>query len=806
MMRQCVTCLICVGWLGAALFAAEKPPVTVHVMAQTPMDVLKFRQYDPDTIKTAEITYRQVIPCLEKAQDFTFMAGQVPLLEPLGTLQPDLWKRMTQLSREGRIAMAGRGFVRFAGIGPCGESIVRQFLNGSGFFKAQFGAQSRVCWRVGAGAHPATLPQILKQCGMDSCFIGTGGKPGISAWTGLDGTRILLVKPVVVSDPSAFSDAVGTALKEYGHGHAAVLVNQDAWTPKKVEALKQALSARGKAGRFSHADAFAAALNKTDKNALPQVKGSLQHALPGVYTSVSAIKNGNRTAENLLLTAERFAAVASRYQPYPASSLRMAWGMTLFNQYHAVFGGSLVPAAAENALELYDQVERLTKPLFDEVLKGLAAHMDTRGMTAPVVVFNPLSWERDGIVQVPAPPGDAPWLVRDVEGRLLRTQVVYDAERQVKNLLFVARQMPPFGYRLYSLVPAPKVFESPCRTDATILETPGFKAVFHATQGDLTQVTDKTLGWDLLTGKGNQITVQEDLGDANGRIALTGRTFPLGPVTRMEVLEKGPVRVGMRIYNNIIGEYTTLVREIYLVDGLPWVDCRTHIAWNGQQKMVRTGFPLAVGAKTATWSLPFGSESHPNDGAERGALKWVDVSGEERGVALLNGNRHGYAVQGNVIRLSLLRSPVWPAHNDESGNHSTAYALYPHVGDCHAGKVWRRAWEYNIPLIAVPVKVHAGALPAQTSFFWLSQPNVMIAACKQAEDGQGIVLRLVEMEGRNTPVTLHSYWFLRGAFEADCLEQVQKKLPTQGDALQLNFKAHEIKTVVLKNWGFAPVR
>ena len=50
------------------------------------------------------------------------------------------------------------------------------------------------------------------------------------------------------------------------------------------------------------------------------------------------------------------------------------------------------------------------------------------------------------------------------------------------------------------------------------------------------------------------------------------------------------------------------------------------------------------------------------------------------------------------------------------------------------------------------------------------------------------------------------HWFLRNAFEVNLLEEGETELRAEGDTVTLSFRPHEIKTVLLKQWGYAPLR
>ncbi len=801
-----VVFLLCFG-AKTMLPAAESgdSPASIGFISQSQIPIAGLQRYDPETIEyCAKKALERAVENVQSIPGYFFSVSQVPLLEPIEERYGALWKDLTAQVKAERIEIAGAGFVSFEGAMTCGEAIVRQFLYGKRYFKEKFNRDISTCWQIGAQTHPASLPQILKGCEIDTYYLQHGSSQRLFSWKGIDGSTVLTVRPY----EAAGSGDAAKLLESIKEPYAAVLAGPGGFTggldKNSIQKFQQRFAPYNGKASFLRAAAFAGKVQKQTQP-LPVVSGTLASPRSGIYTTLCKLKEGNRSAENLLLTLEKFAAVSTRYQPYPGEEINKAWGYTLFNQFHGILGGTLIPAAYEDSLELYAQVDRIAKPVLDEALRGLLAHIDTRGFAIPIVVFNPLSWVRDGLVSIPAPDADKVWMLRDIEGRILRTQYITSPQTDRGELLFVAEKLPPFGYRLYSLIPSPQNVSNPCSTQVDSIETPHFKVGFSPATGDITQITAKDFLWEVLTGKGNKIRILEDRGDSNGAMDLTGTVLELGPIMNMEVIEKGPVRVGIRIRNKLLGEHTVFVREIYLVDGLPWIDFKTHIEWNSQKRLVKAAFPVAIGAKESIWNIPYGSVKRTNDGTEHAALKWVDINDGKRGVSLLTMNRYGADVAGNVLRLSLLRSPTWPSHSDEGGNHLAAYALYPHLGDASDGKTWQKGYEYNIPLIAIPARSHSGSLPPQTSFFWSTQNNIMVSSVKPAEDGNGIVLRMVEMEGRKTDTTLRSHWYLRSVFETNLLEKGEKERETDGASVKLTFTPYEIKTIRLKNWGYAPL-
>ena len=97
----------------------------------------------------------------------------------------------------------------------------------------------------------------------------------------------------------------------------------------------------------------------------------------------------------------------------------------------------------------------------------------------------------------------------------------------------------------------------------------------------------------------------------------------------------------------------------------------------------------------------------------------------------------------NVMRLTLLKSPIFPDTEGDQGQHEFTYALLPHEGDWFEGNTVREAWALNNPLRAVPQ--HAPV--PKCSLFRLSADHVTIDAVKKSEDSNRIVLRIHEFAG-----------------------------------------------------------
>jgi len=67
----------------------------------------------------------------------------------------------------------------------------------------------------------------------------------------------------------------------------------------------------------------------------------------------------------------------------------------------------------------------------------------------------------------------------------------------------------------------------------------------------------------------------------------------------------------------------------------------------------------------------------------------LGLEGIGTGDKALNDSKYGWDCHDNVLRLSLLRSPVWPDSLADRGRHHFRFAIYPHAGDWRAARTER---------------------------------------------------------------------------------------------------------------------
>ncbi len=196
----------------------------------------------------------------------------------------------------------------------------------------------------------------------------------------------------------------------------------------------------------------------------------------------------------------------------------------------------------------------------------------------------------------------------------------------------------------------------------------------------------------------------------------------LDMVDSVQVAEHNSLRAVIRVTRH--WQASTFVEDITLYNGLPRVDVVMDIDWHERHKLLKAAFPLAASSAQATYEIPYGSIERPttrNNNVEDAkfevpALRWADLGDEKNGFSLINESKYGYDAKGNVLRLSLLRSPTSPDPEADQGRQHFSYALYPHAGSWKEALTVRQGYDFNYRLAAMQVLPHAGKLAGQLPF------------------------------------------------------------------------------------------
>ena len=753
-----------------------------------------------ETRRKAARTFSTAATLLEREPDYRFAASQAAQFEWIRDEHPGLWRRLREHVDAGRFDVVGSMWVEPDCNIPSGESLVRQIVHGKRFFQEELGVDTRGLWLPDVFGYSAALPQILVQADIDwfltqkISWNDTNRFPHHTFWwEGIDGTRIFTHFPPAdtytgnLSVASLLHGEARFAQREqrdlsiylYGYGDGGGGPDQD-----MVERLKRLGDVAG-VGRVESTpaeDALARIRAEGDDAELPVWVGELYLEFHrGTYTTHAAVKRGNRELEGALRSAELWALAARDLVGHdtPADALDRAWKTLLLHQFHDILPGTSIHWVYCDTLADYADVREAAGAVERAALEALAARVDAGGAERPVLVTNPVGFDRDEVVEI--------------DGTLERVRV------------------PACGWTVHDRARPLPSSDPPVTCGDRFMDN-GLLRVEWDEAGLLRSVRHAGTGRDAIApgATANRLQLMDDHPTPWDAWDIDRASFDtavdLVELEHLAWVEQSEMRGSVRVERRFGS--SRIVQEIRLTQGSPRLEIHSEVDWHETHKLLKVAFPLDVHASTARHEIQFGHVERPThantswDAArfETCAHTWVDLSEDGFGVALLNDGKYGHDVSGNVVRLSLLRSPTWPDPEADRGRHRFAYALLPHAGPPTTAGVIAQAHAFNAPLGARALEPGGAAdLPARHSLLAALEPGVVVAAVKAADDGDGRIVRLHEAFGGRRVARLRSPGITR-ADRVDLLERPTEgaAVPVVDGAFELALRPFELVTLRLR--------
>jgi alpha-mannosidase len=803
-----------------------------------------------ETVEVVRNTFQSALNLMREYPDFKFTMSSARTYEWMEEKYPDLFKEIKQRVQEGRWEVVGGMWVEPDLNMPAGESLVRQILVGKRYFQKTFGVDVKIGWNPDSFGYNRQLPQIYKKSGMDYFVTQkllwahefTTFPYKLFWWQAPDGSRLLTYFPhdyaadidgeKMATDLSIWAPSMyGAKLTDtpemmhlYGvgdHGGGPTRTMLDNATSLTSPDVVYPRFEFGTAKGF-----FEDLEKKLPDMQVPTWNDELYFQYHrGVFTTQAETKRRIRRSEELLLNAEIYSSLASLYgRAYPQEEFGLAWKNLLFDHFHDIMPGSGIAVNYLEAKRNLDDVGRAGSEVMDGALKEISAHINTRGEGVPVVVFNSLSWPRVEVIEIEAQlPASAQHVeVFDSAGKPVESQLVAIEPDTHRVDLLVLSHTPAIGYATYFVRGAAKQapHHSTVKASAGALENEFIRVKIDPETGCMTSLFDKRSQTEALAlsetdSGGHKDSICGNLLQAfndkpkrwdawNIDADFEKQHWDLDKADQVELIENGPLRAVIRVKNHF--QNSNFVRDITLYAGVPRVDVKMHADWHEKHILLKVAFPLSAHNEKATFEIPYGSVERPTTRrtpAEQAefevpAQRWADISDATHGFSLLNDCKYGYDAKGNVLRLSLLRSPEWPDPHADEGPHDFTYSLYPHGGTWREAQTIRRGYELNDKLISMQTERHQGSLPAEHSFVQIGPDNVVLTAFKKAEDENSLILRFYEWEGRESDVTLQLPGRAQSAEETDLMERPIGNLSMHAGAVTVRTKPYEIKTIKVR--------
>jgi alpha-mannosidase len=403
-----------------------------------------------------------------------------------------------------------------------------------------------------------------------------------------------------------------------------------------------------------------------------------------------------------------------------------------------------------------------------------------------------------------------------------------DGSIAMVNVIFEAL-VPSLGYATFYLVEGKNKTTTSLTASSTKLENQFFNVEIDPKTGGITSIYDKVNKKEILNTsmyKGNELIALENLGVDEGE-EFTDKWWRMGdkPAT-VTLVESGPVRATVKVEGLILN--SERIQEITLYASLPRIDLKTDLDWDGTKEIqVNATFPFKVDNGRLTYEVPFGMVEYGKESPHakachptvRAANNWMNISNESMGITLATDvtpfdtkdridpqfhdakviegkmepttytmDRRGAKEQSRinlqdpllletdfVLQPILLRSVFSIGDPDlyftQEGKHSFRFSISTHKGELVPHNAVHRGWEHNSPLIVMKGQSRSGSFADHNSFFEVSQPNIIMSILKKAEDGNGIVVRCYETDGKNSIITIQGPGEIRNAKRINIIEE-----------------------------------
>jgi alpha-mannosidase len=783
------------------------PVKRIHITPKFHYDVAYLRPYaEYRDLCVGHIA--KALDLLEKHPSYRFLIEQTILIEEYLAKYPRQLERLRTLTASGRLAVAPGMYVMPDMNMPDGESFFRQVAEGKRWLLKTLGIEAKVCWIADCWGHHAQLPQLLTQLGYDYYVFWRCMDRKLPVaqfhWKGLDGTSIK-------THWLGFRGYSHIRFPQEGEVVNAADLNLSGCSPEAVRGLARELSEFSTTGSVllvnggdfmepqASAPGVLEALGKT--RGLPPIvfatpaeflggldwrkagswKGEFNSALQGTFSIHPKIKQDDRRLAMDLIGLEALAAVSGLRNV----DLQKPWRLVLKQQFHDIICGSLVDAAVEESHREHQTAE--------DLVSGEGRIGNGAGVPR---IFNPLSFARTERVEaggasyrVDLPPFGFAQL--DDASRLPRAEV----------------QKPEGPWSFHG---SHYLAEVDAKGFITRLSLPGSKENLARDTptpfGSLGLQMDDGDPWlkfvGPLSGGSRESALTQNDPDPWDR-GLVGEIVNRGThraqVARARALSRHREELvieqeGMLSFWTVRIPFKTTIR---FHRESRRIEYRTDLTPVGKHCRIRAAFPTSISNGRARFEIPFGIQAR--GGGEHAAQNWVDLSGAQAGLALLNRGIPGNAVEGGILLLSLMRSVAMEYKTQSSGMflegipQTFDYAVVPHRKGEDALLV-REGRAFNQP--PLPCRLERPGNPAG---FQIHGETIFASTLKPS--GDWVFLRLYEGCGKKVAARIRAAEGLSAYAFTDGLENPLGTWKTVTGPIKVPFKPFEIKGILFKARG-----
>ncbi len=553
----------------------------------------------------------------------------------------------------------------------------------------------------------------------------------------------------------------------------------------------------------------------------------------------------NRQTQQILPAAETAATLASLFEPrnrYPAEDFWNAWRNVMFYNEHTWGAHNSVAQPGRQFVERQWEIKESYATRANLDARNLLARANNRLAQvievdgSSIIAFNWQNRQRTAVVETELNSNEQ---LVDYSNSKVIPMDIYAEQDGWRKVRFLAEDVPALGYKAYGIRGWEAAAHKPNEViEGDTIENSHYRLVVDRRTGGLQSLYDKTENRELLDrsaafklnqyvyvsgGEGSQIL--------NCNFGTPPANLTIHEPEAVESIKIHKTPLGQRVIVQTKSRNTPRITcEYRLYDQLKRVDIVNTIEKEETRakEAVYFAFPFAAEKPGLEYQIQNGW-CRPNDDQMPGACReWftpqnlVHVSDGDFSVAWSTPD-------APLVTLTDINRGKWLDHLPIKNGHVYSYALNNYwFTNYRAQQGGRFVFRYSItsgramgrealarfdedtrtPVFAYPHLSSFSAAISQAgrpmpaggaSFFTLDAANLEVVTLKEAEDGDGFILRLREIAGRTGEAELRSSTFrLRAAYMCNGVEENKQKLASSGNAVAVPYKPNSYITLRLK--------
>lgn len=456
----------------------------------------------------------------------------------------------------------------------------------------------------------------------------------------------------------------------------------------------------------------------------------------------------------------------------------------------------------------------------------------------PFIVYNPCPWPRTEIVEAVLYDIDMDpesLVARDETGKSFPTMITsrpgqeWAWDHKATRIVFIAKDVPAMGYKTFLIcegtpdaevplvnVKAETEFETPCMSFGTDRYGSGYHSILVGGVSQCVSKNDPINVWEYGIELSRGMTSWAFGGTTYGQSLLAKSYRAIGTRRNQGSDDAKGSNFAYVIDRELeVSGTKSSVKLKHLIHGLnSRLDFSAEIDWReiGDQEdgipglKIRFVDAFSEEPVIGVFETPFGSvlrrEAELMDEVHREVptLRFAHTGGK---VTILQDCKYGHkATYRSLDSLHVVRSSFDPDHAPEVAKSKMRYSIVFHETPPTPAELTRLGADWNHPMIVISATLQDGDMPLSKSFAEVKTSSVVLSTIKPAEDGNGIILRLVEYNGVNAEAEVAlAPEMVAGFTKAEVCDLMER--PTReaaklkGSVLQAKVNANSFVTVRL---------